>query len=92
MKINFSKRFRACLRDASDVELQAVERACRLAEEAFGQPHRHAGVGLRRLGRNQFECRAGLNRRLVFSRGEDVLLFDFACSHDEVQAYFRNRG
>ena len=81
----------ACLRDASDEELQAVERACRLAEEGFGRPHQHAGVGLRRLGRNRFECRVGLDRRLVFSREGDVLLFDFAGSHDGVQAYLRNR-
>lgn len=92
MKINFSKRFMACLRDASDEELQAVERACRLAEKAFGRPHQHAGVGLRRLSRTDFECRAGMNLRLVFSREGEALLFDFAGSHGEVQAYLRNRG
>ncbi len=82
----------ACLREASDAELQAVERSCRLAEEAFGRPHKHAGAGLRRLGRNQFECRVGLNRRLVFSREGDTLVFHFAGNHDEVQAYLRNQS
>ena len=91
MKTIFSKRFVACLRDASDHELQAVERACRLAEAAFGRPHQHAGVGLRRLDRNQFECRVSIDQRLVFSREGDALLFDFAGNHDEVQAYLRNR-
>ena len=91
MKTHFSKRFVACLRGGSDEELQAVERACRLAEEAFGRPHRHAGAGLRRIGQNRFECRVGLNRRLVFSREGDALLFDFAGNHDEVQAYLRNQ-
>ena len=92
MKTIFSKRFMACLRDASDEELQAVERACRLAEGSFGRPHQHAGVGLRRLGSNRFECRVSVSRRLVFSRAGDALLFDFAGNHDEVQAYLRNRG
>ncbi len=92
MKTIFSKRFRVCLRDASDEELQAVERACRLAEESFGRPHRHTGAGLRRLDRNQFECRVSIDQRLVFSREGDALLFDFAGNHDEVQAYLRNRG
>ena len=92
MKISFTTRFAACLRDASDAELQSVERAGRLAGEVFGRPHRHAGVGLRRLGRNQFECRVGMNRRLVFSREGDRLIFDFAGNHDQVQAYLRNRG
>lgn len=91
MRTEFTKRFAACLREASEADLQAVERACRLAEEAFGRPHKHAGAGLRRLGRNHFECRVGLNRRLVFSREGDTLLFDFAGNHDEVQAYLRNQ-
>ena len=91
MKILFTKRFTACLRNATDAELHAVERSCREAAEAFGRPHRHAGVGVRRLSRDDFECRVGLNLRLVFSREGDALLFDFAGNHDEVQAYLRNR-
>lgn len=92
VKIHFSKRFVACLRDANDEQLQAVDRVCRLAEEAFGRPHRHAGIGLRRLSQVDFECRVGRERRLVFSREGDALLFDFAGNHDEVQPYLRNRG
>ena len=92
MKTIFSKRFKACLRDARDEELQSVERACRLAEHGFGRPHQHAGVGLRRLGGSRFECRVSVSRRLVFWREGDALLFDFAGNHDEVQAYLRNRG
>ena len=91
MKIDFSRRFKTCLREAASAELMAVERACRHAEAAFGHPHRHAGVGLRRLGRNLFECRVNVHQRLVFSRRADALVFDFAGTHDEVQAYIRNR-
>lgn len=91
MRIIFSKRFKACLRGSSDAELERVERTCRLAESAFGHPHKHAGVGLRRLARHVFECRSGLDRRLVFRRERDALIFDFAGNHDEIQAYLRNR-
>lgn len=47
---------------------------------------------MRRLGRQSFECRVGLHLRLVFSRKDDALVFDFAGNHDEVQAYLKNRG
>jgi hypothetical protein len=90
--ISFTKRFTTCLRGSSDAELQAVERTCRLAGEVFGHPHRHTGVGLRRLGRAHFECRVGVNRRLVFFREGDRLIFDFAGNHDQVQGYLRGLG
>lgn len=91
MKVILSKRFRACLRSLTDPELQQVGAALNTAGATFGHPHLHQGRGIRQLGRTIYEVRAGLARRLVFSREEDSLLFDFAGSHDEIRAYLKNR-
>lgn len=55
--------------------------------EAFGQPHRHSGLGLRKLHRNIFECRAGLSLRLVLVHEPDALVARFIGSHDEVRKF-----
>lgn len=62
----------------------------RSAAETFGRPHLHTGVDIRRLGKNLFECRTGIDRRLLFKSGPDVMTFVFSSNHDEVQAYLKN--
>ncbi len=59
--------------------------------EGFGQPHIHSGLGIRKLRKHIFECRTGLDLRLVFEARKGTLAFDFAGNHDEVKAYLRNR-
>ena len=65
--------------------------AMNAAAAGWGRPHLHGGVGIRRLRSGVFECRCGRSVRLLFFRDRDVLLFDFAGNHDEVQAYLRNQ-
>jgi mRNA-degrading endonuclease RelE of RelBE toxin-antitoxin system len=57
--------------------------------EIFGQPHRHVGLGIRKLRGDLFECRVGLVRRVLFRASSDALLIRFLGSHDEVQKYLR---
>lgn len=64
--------------------------AMQAASSAFGVPHLHAGVGLRRI-RSLFECRCGLDLRLIFQRDGDALVFHVCGTHDEVRAFLRNR-
>ena len=89
MKIEKTKSFLRSLKGRSDIELQSVGRAMHAATEAFGQPHRHTGISIRRLGKNLFECRAGLDLRLLFMSGPGILTFKFAGTHDDVQAYLK---
>ena len=91
MRAEHTRRFQRSLRGRSDAEFQAAGAAMLHAAESFGRPHAHAGIDIRRLGRNLFECRAGLDLRLVFRRDGDALVFDFAGDHDAVQSYLRNR-
>lgn len=57
--------------------------------EAFGRPHLHSGLGIRKLGQHLFECRAGLALRFVFQDRPADLFVSFVGDHDEVKALLR---
>lgn len=61
---------------------------CDLAE-AFGRPHLHGGLGIRKLGESLFECRGNLALRFLFQNRPDALFVSFLGSHDEVKALLR---
>jgi mRNA-degrading endonuclease YafQ of YafQ-DinJ toxin-antitoxin module len=90
MKIDRTKGFVRSLRAYSDSELKAVAEAMLAAGDRFGRPHSHSAIDIRRLGRNLFECRAGLDIRLLFKVEKETLVFLFAGNHDDVQSYLRN--
>jgi len=59
--------------------------------EAFGQPHLHGGLRLRKLGKRSYEVRVQLQWRVVFSLdGETLTAYDLM-SHDEVRRWVRNQ-
>ncbi|MCK6556255.1 hypothetical protein L6Q96_16995 [Candidatus Binatia bacterium] len=59
--------------------------------EAFGRPHAHGGLGVRKLGAGLFECRVGLGKRFVFQDRREELFVFFCGSHDEVGALLRRQ-
>jgi hypothetical protein len=61
--------------------------------EAWGEPHRHAGIGVRKLGSGIFECRCGLRLRLLFIPGAKARELNFFAigNHDEIQRILRGR-
>lgn len=74
--------------------LQKSERVeCLLAlcelPDAFGQPHRHSGLGIRKLGGKLFECRGSLALRFVFQDRPGDLFVSFLGSHDEIRDLLR---
>lgn len=77
-----------------DVRMLDREGRARLFEvvlalpEAFREPQRHAGLGLRKLHASQFwEARIGLGLRLVLALGKDEAMLVRVGSHDEVRRY-----
>lgn len=58
--------------------------------EAFGDPHVHSGIGIRKLTGNIFECRVGLRQRIVFQNVADALVVVFLGNHDEVRRWLRD--
>ena len=76
-------------------ELPRKERAeCLLAlcelPEAFGRPHAHGGIGIRKLGNTLFECRAGLSLRFVFLVRPNEFYVSFLGNHDEIKALLKS--
>ena len=74
-----------------DAERDAVRAAFRALPGAFGAPHIHAGLGIRKLDATHFECRAGISTRVIFKREGRSLIVQMLGTHDEVRAFLRNR-
>jgi len=85
--IETTKRFRRAIA-GREAEVTGV---LAQVQVGFGQPHRHAGLGIRKLGPDLFECRIGLQLRLIFQARKGVLTFDFAGDHQAVRNYLRQR-
>ena len=57
---------------------------------AFGEPHAHAGLGLRKLHASGiFEARVGLGLRLVFTFEAGTLTLVRVGRHDDIRRYLR---
>ncbi len=87
--IETTPRFRKSIPEGHHAAVQETLNAVR---EGFGKPHVHAGLSVRKIRKNLFECRTGLKLRLVFEAHKGVLTFDFSGNHDQVEAYLRNRS
>jgi len=71
-------------KERADVVLKLLE-----LSQVFGQPHQHAGIGMRKLRADLFECRVGLALRVLFRASPDALIIRFIGTHDEVQRHLR---
>ena len=87
MRLLATPRF---LESVASVRRAEVLEAMNAAGVAYGQPHLHAGLGLRRI-RPFIECRCGLDLRLVFRRENGALVFHLCGTHDEVASFLRNQ-
>jgi hypothetical protein len=90
ISIELSRRFKKIVREAG--RESEVSAALKLVLDGFGNPHAHAGLSIRKLGKHLYECRTGLAWRLVFEARKGVLTFDFAGDHDEVRNYLRGKS
>jgi len=57
----------------------------------FGNPHLHAGIGIRKLAKDTYECRAGLHLRIIFLRYGNTLIFRMVGNHNDVVKYLKNK-
>ena len=76
-------------------KLPRAERAdCLLAlhelQEAFGQPHQHSGLAIRKLRATTFECRGNLQLRFLFQNRPECLYIFALLNHDEVHRLLRS--
>jgi hypothetical protein len=87
MKLLATPRFLKSIPADRRAEILAAMKA---AAVAYGQPHLHAGVGLRRIP-PFMECRCGLDLRLIFQREGQALVFHLCGTHDEVESFLKNQ-
>jgi mRNA-degrading endonuclease YafQ of YafQ-DinJ toxin-antitoxin module len=90
MRVALAEAFQRDVRDLSEAHRLAVFDAMLSLPRALGDPHAHAGLGLRKLhGSGIWEARVGLGLRLVFAQEKDLLTLLRAASHDEVRRFLR---
>ncbi len=89
MRIDLHPRFRKRVESLSvAARSQCSESLCAL-RDGFGFPHLHSGLGIRRLRKDLFECRAGLRWRIVFFAEKGLLTAYDVMTHDELKAWLR---
>ena len=74
----------------SDSELAEINHRLSQLAESFGQPHGHAGLGLRHLREHAFEFRISRGLRVVFLFFKpNRLQLMMTGNHDEVRAWLK---
>lgn len=90
MKIIFTERFQS---EFDRLPSKSQERVIAVIEQlpsALGAPHRHAGIGLRKIHRSGiFEARIGLNLRVVFTQEKQQLIVHRVGDHEFIRRYLR---
>ena len=90
VRLDLNPKLRRRLEKLSVRKLTEVESALEQLRQGFGQPHLHSGLGVRRLRRKLYECRAGLKLRILFwAQPGTVTAFD-VMTHDEVRAFLQS--
>lgn len=81
------------LRQRSKADRKVIGEAMNAVLAAWGRPHLHSGISIRRLTKSIFECRVGLDERLafIFEVTPPELVFFFIGNHDEVQQLIRSQ-
>ena len=87
--VRIEQRLLAAIRQLAPAERREIGGAIAATQEAFGSPHAHTGVGVRKLKGRWYEMRVGLDRRLIFRECDDCLSFEFMGNHDAVQRFLK---
>jgi mRNA-degrading endonuclease YafQ of YafQ-DinJ toxin-antitoxin module len=90
MKVLLTERFQRDARDLDDEQRRALFDVILSLPRAMGDPHTHAGLGIRKLHRSGiWEARVGLGLRLVFGLQPDLLALVRVGNHEDVRRFLR---
>lgn len=89
LSIEFSARFKAQSRALPAARQALVAHAVAALGDAFGKPHLHSGLGIRRLKRDYFEFCAD-RARMVFKLEGSTASVMLVGNHDDVQRFIKN--
>ena len=90
MRIDVHPRLRKQVERLNASEREQIAAALRTLGKGLGNPHHHSGLGIRRLRKDLFECRAGLQWRIVFFAEKGILTAYDVMTHDEIKAWLRS--
>lgn len=90
MRIELHSRFLKRVEKLNRTDKDQLSDVLQSLEAGFGNPHSHAGLGIRRLRKDLFECRAGLRLRIVFYAERGVLSIYDVMTHDEIKAWLHS--
>lgn len=91
MKVALTERFRRAVRDLDDSRRAAVFDSILALPRAVGDPHAHAGLGIRKLHASGiWEARVGLGLRLVFTQEHRLLTLVLVGTHEDVRRFLRD--
>ncbi|HEX9189906.1 MAG TPA: hypothetical protein VGB87_22710 [Vicinamibacteria bacterium] len=90
MKVALTERFQRAVRELEDDRRPAVFDAVLALPRALGDPHAHAGLGIRKLHASGiWEARVGLDLRMVFALQPDLVTFVLVGRHEDVRRFLR---
>lgn len=90
MRVLLTERFQRDARDLDDEQRRAVFDVILSLPRVVGDPHTHAGLGMRKLHRSGiWEARVGLGLRLVFGLQPDMLSLVRVGNHEDVRRFLR---
>jgi mRNA-degrading endonuclease YafQ of YafQ-DinJ toxin-antitoxin module len=91
MRIALTERFQRDVRALPITQRGAVFEVMLSLPRVVGDPHRHAGAGIRKLHRSGiWEARLGLGLRLVFALEPGMLTLARVGTHDEIRRYLKD--
>lgn len=90
MRLALAEAFQRDVRALAGRQRQAVFEALLALPRALGEPHMHAGLGIRKLHPTGiWEARVGLGLRMVFALEPGLLTLVRLGTHDEIRRYLR---
>ena len=91
IRVLLSERIKKTVTQLPPEVRESAGRAISDVSLAFGDPHQHRGLGLRKLAKRSYEIRVHLQWRVVFVHdGNDLIAYD-VMNHDEVPLWLRGQ-
>lgn len=91
IRVLLTKRIRKTADKLPPDVRESANKAITEVAAAFGDPHQHRGLGLRKLAGRSYEIRVRLHWRVVFIQEDDALIAYDIMDHDEVSRWVKNQ-
>ena len=90
MTILTTPRFDRSFKKLSESEQKEVRIVLGKLPDAFGDPHQHAGLGIRKLIKTKYECRVGLKLRILFDVEKPDIILMLVGDHNDIRNWLKN--